>query len=59
MELVCGYGKTEGIELGLVFAGDVEEDVVPAVVPVGGEAFADALDAFREEQEDDVAAFVL
>ena len=40
----------------LVFAGDVEEDVVPAVAPVAGQAVGNALRALGEQVKDDVAA---
>lgn len=40
----------------LVFAGDVEKDVVPAVAPVTWKAAGDALRTFGEKIKDDVAA---
>ena len=52
-----GQGEKMGqafVGAALVFAGDVEKDVFPAVTPVGRQAVANALGAFGEEVKDHV-----
>lgn len=50
----CGRGEQEGNPLicpALVFAGNVEHDVMPAIAPVAGQTAAKTLGAFGQNEE--------